>query len=192
MAGTNLEAARSCGSCSLCCKILAVPDLDKAANVWCKHAKKTGGCGIYAKRPDACRRFTCLWLKDSRLGDDWKPDRCKMVLSSSMGGRGMRISVDPDVKDVWRSEPYYAQIKGWARAALAQSGYVAVFASDKCFIIFPEEDLEVSYIARGCGLRVGYIQKAGQWQPMAQVHYANGTMKEFFGGSYASLSFEPA
>src|SRR5690242_9832248 len=110
-------SSRTCGTCSLCCKLLAVPEFNKPKNVMCQHATSPGtGCAIYATRPDGCRRFVCNWLKDTALGDHWKPERSKIIVSRSRGGKGVRISVDPDAKDAWRREPYYGQIKEWARA----------------------------------------------------------------------------
>ena len=189
MAEISPQAPRSCGSCSLCCKLLSVPEFDKPGNVWCPHAKRdTGGCAIYLTRPNGCRRFMCNWLKDSALDDKWKPDRCSIIVSRSNGGRGLRISVDPDEKDAWRREPFYAQIKEWSRATPAGTGYVAVFTGEKCFVVFPEEDLEVSYIKPGSGLRVGYLENENGRQPIAQVHYADGSMKEFRGAHYPSLA----
>src|SRR5688572_17346362 len=90
---------RSCGSCSLCCKLLSVPELKKPGNVWCQHAgQPSRGCAIYATRPDGCRRFICNWLQDPALGEEWKPERSKIVVSPSTGGKGLRVSVDAEVK----------------------------------------------------------------------------------------------
>lgn len=54
-----------CGSCSLCCKILWIPELDKKAGVWCKHCKPGNKkpCSIYENRPTLCRTFQCAWVK---------------------------------------------------------------------------------------------------------------------------------
>jgi hypothetical protein len=30
---------RACGTCTLCCKVVAVPELEKAAGEWCKHCR---------------------------------------------------------------------------------------------------------------------------------------------------------
>src|SRR5262245_56782665 len=182
---TERQEPRSCGTCSLCCKVLFVADLNKPENVWCRHASPPGcGCAIYATRPEGCKGFICNWLTDSTLGEDWKPERSKIVLSPSLGGRGLRVSVDPDAKDIWRSEPFYARIKGWSRDTPAGTGYVAGFSGAKCFIVFPEEDLEVSRIEPGSGVRVGYLENEKGRQPIVQIRYADGAVKEFRGAIY--------
>jgi hypothetical protein len=130
----------------------------------------------------------CNWLVDASLGEDWKPERSKIIVSPTMGGRGLRISVDPAAKDVWRREPYYAQIKQWSRARLAGTGYVAVFAGEKSFVVFPEEDLEVPPIEPGSGLRVGYLPSENGRQPVVQIKCADGVIKEFRGATHPHLA----
>jgi len=53
---------RSCGTCTLCCKVLAVDELKKPHGKWCAHCKTGQGCGIYDTRPAECRDFRCTWL----------------------------------------------------------------------------------------------------------------------------------
>ncbi len=50
----------SCGSCSSCCYLIAVPELNKLENQLCKY--EHNGCSIYKKRPFGCRNFRCEWL----------------------------------------------------------------------------------------------------------------------------------
>src|SRR5215831_13686041 len=71
---------RKCGTCSLCCYVLKVDALEKAADIWCKHCRPgCGGCSIYAERPSVCRGFACQWLVSPAFGDEWFPQRAKMV-----------------------------------------------------------------------------------------------------------------
>ena len=114
------------------------------------------------------------------------------MVSPSTGGKGLRVSVDAEVKDAWRSEPFYSQIKEWSRATHAGTGYVAVFAGDKCFVVFPEEDLEVSVIEPGSALRVGYLENREARQPIVQIKYAEGSVKEFRGATYPAHSLQAA
>ena len=182
----NRREPRSCGTCSLCCNLLFVADLDKPENVWCQHATPRGcGCGIYATRPAGCAAFLCNWLTDPSLGDEWKPNRSNIIVSPSLGGRGLRISVDPDTPGVWRNEPFYARIKQWSQATPAGTGYVAVFAGAQCFVVFPEEDLEVSSIKPGSGVRAGYLAVTNGRQPIVQIRYADGVVKEFRGAIHS-------
>jgi hypothetical protein len=65
---------RACGSCSLCCKLLRIEELDKPAGVWCPHCQAgLGGCKIYGVRPGPCRSFHCAWLINPELGPEWRP-----------------------------------------------------------------------------------------------------------------------
>jgi hypothetical protein len=56
------EAERTCGDCTLCCKVLGVKELEKPTGQYCQHAVKSKGCGIYDSRPETCRSFRCMWL----------------------------------------------------------------------------------------------------------------------------------
>ena len=55
-------ALRECGTCTACCTVLAVAELNKPMRWACDHVT-CAGCGIYEKRPQACRDFDCAWLR---------------------------------------------------------------------------------------------------------------------------------
>jgi hypothetical protein len=61
---------RTCGDCSLCCKLINVREpLNKPRDVWCQHCRPgKGGCSIYDTRPDVCRGFACDWLVKPNFG----------------------------------------------------------------------------------------------------------------------------
>jgi hypothetical protein len=96
--------ARVCGSCTLCCKLLTVPDLEpaKPRDVWCEHCLQGTGCGIYERRPQSCRVFDCVWLQRPGLPDTLRPDRCKVVLTTIEAERALVAQVDPGYPDAWR------------------------------------------------------------------------------------------
>ena len=54
---------KACGECSFCCKVLEITEFAKAAGKLCEHCLNSGsgGCGIYAARPQVCRDYECLW-----------------------------------------------------------------------------------------------------------------------------------
>jgi hypothetical protein len=104
---------RQCGTCSLCCKTVAVKEFAKPNGVWCKQAIRSKGCAIYESRPDSCRQFTCEWLLEKSLGPDWKPDRSKFVVFVTADNH-LTVSVDPGFPSAWRQAPYYDRIKQWA------------------------------------------------------------------------------
>lgn len=73
------KSGRSCGSCRLCCRVVAVIELGKPKGTWCEHAGPKG-CGIYEERPKSCRDFACLWLWGfPGLEPEDRPDRTRVV-----------------------------------------------------------------------------------------------------------------
>ena len=86
---------RECGPCSLCCKVMAIKELAKPANVWCGHAKKGRGCDTYPTRPDSCRGFSCLWLASTIAPLALRPDKIHGVLVSTPDGHHIVLHEDP-------------------------------------------------------------------------------------------------
>lgn len=75
---------RSCGSCQLCCKLVPVPSIHKAAGQRCEHQKHGKGCKIYAQRPFACRTWACRWLADPKARDLPRPDHAHYVVDAML------------------------------------------------------------------------------------------------------------
>jgi len=71
---------RECGECTLCCRLLPVPQLDKPAGARCPHQRHSCGCAIYADRPNSCRLWVCRWLINDDTGDLRRPDRSHYVI----------------------------------------------------------------------------------------------------------------
>ena len=74
---------RSCGNCNACCVILGVKEeLNKPNYVACQHMCNSpeGGCGIYEKRPEPCRTFSCLWLSGHFGDENSRPDKIGLML----------------------------------------------------------------------------------------------------------------
>lgn len=128
---------RSCGSCSACCKIMAVPDFEGKPNQheWCRHARPGKGCAIYAERPEACQDFSCMWLLDVRFEDYWFPAKAKIVISPKLDGDNAYVAfiVDPTYPGRWRQEPWFGDIKKLAAAGLcgAQKWRTVVMIGDQ-------------------------------------------------------------
>lgn len=71
---------RQCGTCTLCCKLIPVADINKPANTRCRHQRMTG-CKIYSTRPNACRLWNCRWLVEAEATADLsRPDRSHYVI----------------------------------------------------------------------------------------------------------------
>ncbi|MCJ2069763.1 hypothetical protein MKK75_13345 [Methylobacterium sp. J-030] len=71
---------RSCGPCTLCCRVLEIQVLGKPAGILCRHNTGTG-CGIYRERPEICARWHCLWRRVGALPDALRPDRSGVIFS---------------------------------------------------------------------------------------------------------------
>ena len=132
-ASPTIAAGRSCGTCTLCCRLPDIDLFDKPANVWCRHCVAGEGCSIYADRPSVCRDFLCLWMTEESLSEAWEPSRSHMMVYRQ--GPQVTVLVDPDHPDIWCSEPYHAQLRAWAEEAEATGGYVIVFRQDDVFKI---------------------------------------------------------
>jgi hypothetical protein len=104
---------KPCDGCALCCKVLAVPEIDKPACVWCKKLERIGEhtarCGIHPERPDACRTFQCLWTLDLKMQPELRPDRCGVVFAMDEYLDGpfvadepwLHAHVDPNRPNAW-------------------------------------------------------------------------------------------
>ena len=113
------ESTRSCGSCTLCCKLLGVHALDKPPYQWCAHCVTGAGCAIYAKRPFDCRAFHCMYVEEgSNVPGHWLPSRSGMILCSDPEGPRIEVHVDDVCPDAWREEPYYGDLKRWSIGAV--------------------------------------------------------------------------
>lgn len=150
----STPAARDCGTCSLCCKLLGIGALAKPAGSWCAHCSPPGGCTIYEGRPQECRDFACLWLESNALGEEWKPVRSKIVLYLVDDSR-LIAHVDAGSPNAWRAEPYYGQLKVWARRGMKTGPKVVVRVADRLFAILPDQDVDLGRVAKGDGIFIG-------------------------------------
>jgi hypothetical protein len=75
--------------------------------------------------------------------------RARMVLSLEAGGKRIVINVDPGSPTAWRTEPYLAQIKQWAKAAVDHGGQVVVHARGRAIVILPGREVDVGTFAPG-------------------------------------------
>lgn len=93
----------SCGTCIMCCKLMAVEELSKPAGRWCQHCDK--GCSIYPERPPSCREFECVYLQNAAIFPPLlRPDKSKCVLTATKEGN-LTVIVDPGYPDAWKKQP---------------------------------------------------------------------------------------
>jgi hypothetical protein len=139
-APTEPLPGRSCNGCTLCCKVMGVPELRKPRGSWCVHCVRGLGCRIYSERPAGCRSFLCGWLTNPRFGPEWKPDRSKIVVTVGRDGNGLEFQCDPGFPEAWRKEPYYGDIKRLSAIAEEHDGMVSVQAGRNMIIISPDSE----------------------------------------------------
>ena len=104
---------RECGECSLCCKVMGVPEVKPERHSWCPHADPGRGCKIYEKRPLPCQQFVCLWLIDEKLGEHWYPAKSKILIDYR--DNVLCFVVDPAYPRRWLEQPWLDDIKTLAR-----------------------------------------------------------------------------
>jgi uncharacterized protein len=92
---SETPARRECGECSLCCLLLAIKELDKPQNEWCKHVRAKRGCSIYEQRPDVCRGFECLWLSSTISPLALRPDKIHGLMTPSTDGEHIVLHEHP-------------------------------------------------------------------------------------------------
>ena len=133
---------RACGSCTMCCKVLQIDELDKPAGAWCPNCAIGKGCKVYDERPGPCRGFVCIWLTESALPDSLRPDRSKVVLAALSSDR-ITAYCDPADPMAWRREPVYGMLKTRA-ADRAHPAIVAARAGSRMWVLAgqgPDQDL---------------------------------------------------
>ncbi len=80
--------SRTCGTCSQCCRVMAVEvDQDEGTYFtpqghWCKFCDKPG-CSIYGTLyQKECKSFNCGWLENDNIPDNLKPNVSGIVLET--------------------------------------------------------------------------------------------------------------
>jgi hypothetical protein len=150
-----LGEAHTCGSCSMCCKLLHIDEeeLKKPQDKWCNHCRPGKGCSIYENRPPVCKDFACEWLIDPDMPDFWKPSVSNLLVTltrvESLEGitAFMRtIHVNPGMSSIWRQEPYYSVIKTASRIGLLRDLQVLtqVRFGKRGWVILPNKDVHIA------------------------------------------------
>jgi hypothetical protein len=122
-----IAPGKSCGSCTKCCKLLAITELKKRPGEQCRHVAPGLGCKIYPERPGSCRNFICGWLLDPNMGPDLKPEKCHVIFYQQ-NGQNIVAASDADYPDAWRKPNvteflhYLARAIAPYRVTLAEKG----------------------------------------------------------------------
>jgi hypothetical protein len=112
-----------CGSCTLCCRLMAIPEIEKSADKWCTHCDKGKGCKIYEVRPEPCKGWSCLWLLSQTdengdiepMAEEMRPDRSKVIFDVGSGQyeHVLTLHVDPGRPDAWEKPEVQQMIHRW-------------------------------------------------------------------------------
>ena len=159
------EAQKQCGDCSLCCKVLRIPELEKPKDHWCPNFAAGTGCNIYPDRPPSCRSFRCRWLTDETMGPEWKPSVSKLVLDNKP--HLLAVHADPAVSKPWRREPYGSTLRRLAAQGLTLGTIVMVMEHRRSVVILPDREVDMGILDVNDRIALERVQTpSGQyWRP---------------------------
>jgi hypothetical protein len=130
-----------CGGCTLCCKLLKIPQLNKPGGLDCHYCTPGVGCSIWKNHPSDCRDFVCLWHSNPEFPDEFRPDQCGVIFEPG-GEKIMLANVDPGRPDIW--------LQGLARKFIencleSRITVVIMTGSEKRFLLAEEDTLEKAW-----------------------------------------------
>jgi len=119
---------RQCGGCTLCCRLMPIPPLNKLANVKCEFARHGKGCTVHdtAQQPNACKVWHCRWLLNDDAEKLSRPDRAHYVIdmlpdeiniiNQETGEKkrwmAIQVWVDPKFPEAWQEDrEFYEWVK---------------------------------------------------------------------------------
>lgn len=140
---------RECGTCTECCRLMGVPEIDKLPDHDCPHCVAKSGCAIYANRPTPCRVFLCGWLASDndtakaaglrvldtpeenqwRLPHSMRPDLSHVVLTFE--DDNLVLVVDPRFPKAWTTARLRPLIDEW----LKQRKYCIIQVADRRWLL---------------------------------------------------------
>ena len=130
----QIVSGRDCDGCTLCCRVMRVPEIHKPQWELCPDCEAGAGCRIYMTRPGECEEFLCGYRTRESLPERWHPKICHMVIQISRDDRTVDVYVDPDFPDSWRAEPYLTDLRERAR----QWGRVVVHLPGQAMLVLPD------------------------------------------------------
>ena len=118
------DGERQCGSCTLCCKMLYVPDYDSKIGEYCKHCLPNTGCSIHETKKEICRTFDCLWIKQPQIPDSYRPDKCHVLFEMVPHSLVYWGHIDPEHGDADKTDHIQQIIK-----KINQAGHAVVMSN---------------------------------------------------------------
>lgn len=130
----------------MCCKLLAIAEIEKPQQAWCPDCSIGTGCKIYNQRPEPCRQFYCQYRKDPGLGEEWAPRKSKIIVDFEPDNDRLAIHVDESRRSGWRSSPYYERIMQWVRSLAADGKHVLVWEGKNAIVVLPTREINLGKI----------------------------------------------
>lgn len=131
-----------CGTCTLCCKLLRIPELDKPVNKWCnlvqlgKPPDYKRGCSIYETRPESCRVYECAYLTYLQtaepLPEYCRPDNLHIVFSAAASLKFITAHVDPTYPDAWKTPRTRALIDTFVEEIRP---VLIIISEEQCYLV---------------------------------------------------------
>lgn len=132
-----------CGACGFCCRVLAVPDIQKPALMTCEHVGLHGGCAVqHTKLTDpkmaACAAFKCLWLdsqdhenEEWRMGRHLRPDISHVMFGppDRENDKKLFVHVDSRHPTAWKDE----EIMDYLREIVKKGGTIEIVVGERHF-----------------------------------------------------------
>jgi hypothetical protein len=100
-----------CGTCTLCCKHLYIPETDSKEGDLCQHCEENVGCKIYSSRPESCQTFECCWKQMKYTHIDLRPDNGG-VLFEKWSDRVIVGSTEDELSELILGQIGYFQKEG--------------------------------------------------------------------------------
>lgn len=138
--------SKACGPCTMCCKLFDVDWLDqpKPAGKWCHNCMPGRGCKIWQNVPKGCADYFCVWRIDPELGEAWRPDKARFILTHAHQDAPLALLVDPGAPDAHRKEPYKSLLAKTAQGILEGRGStIVVFVGTKRALLFPDAEVPI-------------------------------------------------
>jgi hypothetical protein len=154
--------ARSCGDCTLCCTLIPVSEINKAAGKQCWFLRKRkGGCLVYRGPmfPRSCKLWSCGWLLNMDAEHLARPDNAHyvidpspdyIVVSAADGTHGrlpvVQIWIDPKFPDAHRNP----NLRAWINRRAKTHGQAALirFNSSDAIVLLPPDITGAGWILK--------------------------------------------
>ncbi len=88
-------------------------------------------------------------MTDGHYTPDWKPERCKFVMSVDPVTRFLNIQLDPGNPNAFRVEPFYSQLRTWAAQMIPEERFVMVFNNKHATIVLPDKEVSLGQLGDG-------------------------------------------